>query len=157
MSRKLIEKITALEAELCVDSDMNYAEMLIECDESDSRQQRSKIVEKLNERFRKLEDMESQCSTLALGKGAWVIVKNTLDDGLILRNGPAGNQIGGMFDGETGKIISDGETTRGLVWYEIEWDKPVKNPKSGCGDRNVCIGWSVAVLDNGTEVLELIK
>ena len=154
--KELIGTITALEAELCVSADMDYVEMLSECYESGSRR-RSQIVQKLNERFTALQGMESQCHTPVFGRGARVIVKNTFDDGLIIRDVPDGNQIGGMFDGETGTLLSDGETARGLVWYEIEWDKPAKNPESGCGDRDICIGWSVAVVQNGTEVLELIE
>ena len=155
-AKALIKEITALEGILCVSADMDYVDMLSECHESENSQQRSQILKKLTERLTALKGMESQCNTSVFGEGARVIVKNTIHLGLIIRDAPDGNQIGGMFDGETGTLLSDGETARGLVWYEIEWDKPVKNPESGCGDRDVCIGWSVAVVENGTEILELI-
>ena len=86
-----------------------------------------------------------------------VIVKNTLDIGLRIRNTPGGTRIGGMFNGETGKIISGPEMADGLVWFEIEWDRPVKDPRSGCGNRDVCVGWSVAVIGDGTKVLDLLR
>ena len=155
--KALIKEITALEGILCVSADMDYVDMLSECQESENSQQRSPILKKLAERLTALKGMESQCHTPVFAMGARVIVKNTIHLGLIIRDAPDGNQIGGMFDGETGTLLSDGETARGLVWYEIEWDKPVKNPKSGCGDRDVCIGWSVAIVENGTEILELIE
>ena len=86
-----------------------------------------------------------------------VIVINTLDIGLRIRSTPGGTRIGGMFNGETGTIISGPEMADGLVWFEIEWDRPVKDPRSGCGDREVCVGWSAAVLRDGTEVLDLLE
>ena len=93
-----------------------------------------------------------------MGKDDRVTVKNTLEDGLRIRDAPNGNRIGGMFDGEIGTIISEGKIDDGLVWFEIEWEAPVKNPNSGCGiGKKVCIGWSVAVLRDGTEVLERLK
>ena len=86
-----------------------------------------------------------------------VVVINTLDLGLRIRGTPNGTRIGGMFNGETGTIISDPRIANKYVWFEIEWDRPVKNPNSGCGDRDVCIGWSVAVIRDGTKVLGLLR
>ena len=95
---------------------------------------------------------------LVFGKNDRIIVKNTLEVGLKIREDPNGKRSGGMFDGETGRIISEAEIEDGLVWFEIEWEAPVKNPDSGCGEgKKVCIGWSVAVLRDGTEVLDLLR
>lgn len=100
-------------------------------------------------------DNHQRAALQKFGKNDKVTVKNTLNIGLRIRNAPDGTRIGGMFDGETGTIISDPEIANGYVWFEIEWDRPVKNPNSGCGDRDVCVGWSVAVIRDGTEVLDL--
>ena len=86
--------------------------------------------------------------------GDKVVVRNTLDLGIRIRNAPEGDRIGGMFDGETGIVISGPREFRGLTWVEIEWDAPVKNPKSGCGrDKKVCIGWSAVFIEDGTRVI----
>ena len=83
-----------------------------------------------------------------------VVVRNTLNDGIRIRDVPGGDRIGGMFDGETGIVISDPREFRGLTWVEIEWDAPVKNPQSGCGiGKNVCIGWSAVFIEDGTQVI----
>ena len=86
--------------------------------------------------------------------GDRVIVRNTLNLGIRIRSAPNEDRIGGMFDGETGVIISGPEKFRGLTWFEIKWDAPVKNPQSGCGvGQTVCIGWSAEVVENGTRVI----
>ena len=86
--------------------------------------------------------------------GDRVIVRNTLDLGIRIRSAPNEDRIGGMFDGETGRIISGPKEFRGLTWFEIEWDAPVKNPQSGCGiGRTICIGWSAEIVENGTRVI----
>ena len=86
--------------------------------------------------------------------GDRVIVKNTSGEGIRIRSAPNEDRIGGMFDGETGIIISGPEEFRGLTWFEIEWDAPVKNPQSGCGaGEDVCIGWSAVIVENGTQVI----
>ena len=100
-------------------------------------------------------DPESQPEPI--GKNDRIIVINTLNDGLRIRDAPGGIRIGGMFDGETGTIISDPKMADGLVWFKIEWDRPVKDHRSGCGDRDVCVGWSVEVTGDGTEVLDLLR
>ena len=103
-------------------------------------------------------DEHQRAALLVFGKNDRVIVKNTLDDGLRIRNVPGGTRIGGMFNDETGTIISDPKIADNYVWFEIEWDAPVKNPESGCGvGKNVCLGWSVAVIRDGTEVLDLLR
>lgn len=89
-----------------------------------------------------------------LQPGDEVVVRNTLDLGIRIRNTPGGDRIGGMFDGETGVVVSGPRESRGLIWVEIEWDAPVKNPKSGCGiGKNVCIGWSAVFVEDGTRVI----
>ena len=94
---------------------------------------------------------------LVFGKNDRIIVKDTIKT-LNIRMPANGEAIGGMRSGETGKILSEGEIEDGLVWFHIEWDAPVKNPLSGCGiGKEVCIGWSVAVLRDGTEVLDLLR
>ena len=94
---------------------------------------------------------------LVFGKNDKVIVKDTIKT-LNVREPAAGAAIGGMRSGETGRILAEGEIEDGLVWFHIEWDAPVKNPLSGCGiGKKVCIGWSVAVLRDGTEVLDLLR
>ena len=94
---------------------------------------------------------------LVFGKGDRIIVKDTIKT-LNIRMPAGGDAIGGMRSGETGRILSEGEIKDELVWFHIEWDAPVKNPKSGCGiGKKVCIGWSVAVLRDGTEVLDLLR
>ncbi len=86
--------------------------------------------------------------------GDRVIVKQTAGQGIRIRDVPDGDRIGGMFDGETGIVISGPREVGGLKWVEIEWDAPVKNPQSGCGiGANVCIGWSAVVVENGTQVI----
>ena len=100
-------------------------------------------------------DSHQRAALQKFGKNDKVTVKNTLNIGLRIRDAPDGRRIGGMFDGEIGTIISDPEIANGYVWFEIEWDRPVKNANSGCGDRDVCVGWSVAVIRDGTEVLDL--
>lgn len=86
--------------------------------------------------------------------GDRVIVRNALNDGIRIRSAPNEDRIGGMFDGETGVIISGPEKFRGLTWFEIKWDAPVKNPLSGCGvGKTICIGWSAEVVENGTRVI----
>ena len=102
-------------------------------------------------------DDAQRAALLKFGKNDRVVVKNTLDDGLRIRNVPDGTRIGGMFNDETGTIISDPKIADNYVWFEIEWDRPVKDPRSGCGDRDVCVGWSVAVIRDGTEVLDLLR
>ena len=83
-----------------------------------------------------------------------VVVRNTLDLGIRIRDAPEGDRIGGMFDGETGIVVSGPREFRGLTWVEIEWDAPVKNPQSGCGiGKNVCIGWSAVFIEDGTQVI----
>ena len=63
-----------------------------------------------------------------------------------------------MFDGETGTILSEGKVDEGLVWFDIRWDAPVKDPRSGCGiGKEICIGWSIAIDRDGTEVLDLLR
>ena len=94
---------------------------------------------------------------LVFGKNDRIIVKDTIKT-LNIRDPAGGAAIGGMRSGETGRILSEGEIEDGLVWFHIEWDAPVKNPLSGCGiGKKVCIGWSVAVLRDGTEVLDLLR
>ena len=86
--------------------------------------------------------------------GDRITVRQTAGLGIRIRAVPYGDRIGGMFDGETGMIISGPREVGGLTWVEIEWDAPVKNPQSGCGiGENVCIGWSAVVLENGTQVI----
>ena len=86
--------------------------------------------------------------------GDRVIVKQTAGLGIRIRDVPGGARIGGMFDGETGIVISGTREVRDLPWVEIEWDAPVKNPQSGCGiGKNVCVGWSAVVVENGTQVI----
>ena len=86
--------------------------------------------------------------------GDRVIVRQTAGHGIRIRDVPYGDRIGGMFDGETGIIISGPREVRDLTWVEIKWDAPVKNPQSGCGiGANVCIGWSAVVVENGTQVI----
>ena len=86
--------------------------------------------------------------------GDEVIVRNTLDLGIRIRKTPSGNQIGGMFDGETGIVISGPRESGGLTWVKIEWDAPVKDPNSGCGiDKDICIGWSAVFLKDGTQII----
>ena len=93
----------------------------------------------------------------SIGKNDKVIVINTLNIGLSIRDVPAGIRIGGMFNGETGTVISDPKSADGLSWVQIEWDRPVKNPDSGCGDREVCIGWSAVALEDNTALLEKLE
>lgn len=102
-------------------------------------------------------DSYQRAALLAFGKNDRVKVKNTLDEGLKIRSTAGGTRIGGMFNGEIGTIISDPEIASDYVWFKIEWDRPVKDPRSGCGDREVCVGWSAAVLRDGTEVLDLLE
>ena len=86
--------------------------------------------------------------------GDRIFVRNTGDDGIRIRYPLGGGRIGGMFDGETGVVISDSREFRGLIWVEIKWDAPVKNPDSGCGiGANVCMGWSAVIVENGTQVI----
>ena len=86
--------------------------------------------------------------------GDRIIIRNTLDLGIRIRSAPNEDRIGGMFDGETGRIISGPKKFRGLTWFEIEWDAPVKNPQSGCGaDETICIGWSAEIVEDGTRVI----
>ena len=86
-----------------------------------------------------------------------IIVKDTIKT-LNIRMPANGEAIGGMRSGETGKILSEAEIENGYVWFHIEWDAPVKNRLSGCGiGKKVCIGWSVAVLRDGTKVLDLLR
>ena len=90
--------------------------------------------------------------------GDEIIVRNTLDDGIRIRKVPWGDRIGGMFDGETGIVISGPRESRGLTWVEIKWDAPVKNPLSGCGiPAKVCIGWSAVFFKNGTHAIHKRK
>ncbi|MDE0084757.1 MAG: hypothetical protein OXU23_03530 [Candidatus Poribacteria bacterium] len=93
-----------------------------------------------------------------ISRGDRVIVINTIHLGLRI-NDDAGKRIGGMFDGETGIVISNVKKAPSLNgdildWVEIEWDAPVKNPKSGCGNRDVCVGWSAIALADGTKLLK---
>ena len=90
-------------------------------------------------------------------KGSRVFVRNVGDLGLVIRHDANGDQIGGMFDNETGTITGHPKISEGLAWFFIEWDPPVKDPRSGCGDRDICMGWSVAVTPNRLKVLNLIK
>ena len=86
--------------------------------------------------------------------GDEVIVRNTLNLGIRIRDAPWGDRIGGMFDGETGVVTSGPRESGGLTWVEIKWDAPVKNPRSGCGiGAAVCIGWSAVFVENGTQVI----
>ena len=102
-------------------------------------------------------DEAQRGALLVFGKNDRIIVKDTIKT-LNIREPAGGAAIGGMRSGETGKILSEGEIKDGLVWFHIEWDAPVKNPLSGCGiGKKVCIGWSVAVLRDGTEVLDLLR
>ena len=101
-------------------------------------------------------DQKQKDTFLVFGKGTRIIVQNTQGAGLRIRMpfGLDGDRIGGMFDGETGIILAEGEIKDKMVWFHIQWD-PVKNPGSGCGNQDVCIGWSVAVTQDGTEVLNV--
>lgn len=93
----------------------------------------------------------------SIGRNDRIIVINTLNIGLSIRDVPAGDRIGGMFNGETGTVISDPKSADGLTWVQIEWDRPVKNPDSGCGNREVCIGWSAVALKDETALLEKLE
>ena len=88
-------------------------------------------------------------------KGNKVFVQNTGVHGLKIRVEPNGDQIGGMFDGETGTITDHPRIANKLLWFFIEWDRPVKDRRSGCGQIDICIGWSAAVTQNGLKVLGL--
>ena len=86
--------------------------------------------------------------------GDEVIVRNTLNSGILILNAPGGDRIGGMFDGETGIVIADTRESIGLIWAKIEWDAPVKHPLSGCGKgQQVCIGWSAVFIEDGTRII----
>ena len=88
-------------------------------------------------------------------KGDKVIVRRDVDVGLLILNNPNGSQSGGMFPGETGEIISDPKIAGNVVWFEIRWDAPVKDPRSGCGvNKTLCEGWSAAVARNDFKLLE---
>ena len=103
--------------------------------------------------------VNQQAAINVFKKGSRVFVQNTGGIGLKIRF-PAGldqDRIGGMFDGETGTITAHPQISDNLAWFFIEWDPPVKNPKSGCGDRDVCMGWSVAVTPQRLKVLGLLK
>lgn len=100
---------------------------------------------------------EPEARPESIGRNDSVIVINTLNIGLSIRDVPAGIRIGGMFNGETGTVISDPEFADGLTWVQIEWDRPVKNPDSGCGARKVCIGWSAVALEDETALLEQLE
>ena len=88
-------------------------------------------------------------------KGDKVIVRRGVDVGLLILNNPNGSRSGGMFPGETGTIISDPKIAGKLAWFEIRWDAPVKDPRSGCGEnKTLCEGWSAAVARNDFKLLD---
>ena len=98
-----------------------------------------------------------QAAIAVFKKGSRVFVRNTGEQGLRIRFPAGGDQIGGMFDGETGTITAHPDISKKLAWFFIEWDRPVKDRRSGCGDREVCMGWSVAITPQRLKVLNLIK
>lgn len=104
-----------------------------------------------------IEEPQPQPQPESIGKNDRIIVINTLNIGLSIRDVPAGVRIGGMFNGETGTVVSNSKFADGLTWVQIEWDRPVKNPDSGCGDREVCLGWSAVALEDETALLELLE
>ena len=98
---------------------------------------------------------------LALGPDDKVIVKNALEDhGLHVRD-PAGlhlgeqNVIGHMFNGAVGTIIRGPEIGRRLIWFEIKWEAIGKG-RCEINGRNPCVGWSAAVSQNDTRLLDLV-
>ena len=102
--------------------------------------------------------LNQQAAIATFKKGSKVFVRNTGKLGLRIRFPAGQNRIGGMFDGETGTITAHPQIHDNLAWFFIEWDAPVKNPGSGCGiGAEVCLGWSVAVLRDGTKVLNLLR
>ena len=98
---------------------------------------------------------------LALGPDDQVIVKNALEDhGLHVRD-PAGlhlgekNVIGHMFNGAVGTIIRGPEMGRRLIWFEIKWEAIGKG-RCEINGRNPCVGWSAAVSQKDTRLLDLV-
>ena len=99
---------------------------------------------------------------LALGPDDRVIVKNALEDhGLHVRD-PAGlhlgedNVIGHMFNGAVGTIIRGPEMGRQLIWFEIKWEAIGKG-RCEVNGRNPCVGWSAAVSQKDTRLLDLVR
>ncbi|MDE0427264.1 MAG: T9SS type A sorting domain-containing protein [Candidatus Poribacteria bacterium] len=82
-----------------------------------------------------------------------VFAQNTVGggfNGLRVRSGAgtAFDQIGGVWDGATGRITDGPRTANGYTWWKIRWNA---SNKVAC-DENPCEGWSVEFF-NGTRLI----
>ena len=97
------------------------------------------------------ESYASNCPTLL--EGDRVIVQNTLNIGLRVRNAPgvSSKPLGRVYDDSQGTILSGPKPFGDHIWYEVKWDVLINGV-----DR----GWSAGIInDNGSsfKTLKLTK